>query len=71
MKSITRIKNKETKLAWTIYAVIVLLSVSMLSSCSTNKGYNYKKHYRTQKVKKKVTQFFDIDNCRKNNHSYN
>lgn len=62
-------KKNKTNFAWIIYASLVLIIV-ITSSCSTNKGYNYKKHYRTQKVKKKITQFFDLDNCKKNNHSY-
>lgn len=69
MKSITKIKNKET-FAWAIYIVTVILAVSMLSSCSTQKGYNYKKHYKKQNRKQKIVRLFDIDKCRKNNHAY-
>ncbi len=61
--------RKSTVKAWLIYIVLVTLLAS-LSSCSTTKGYNYKKHYKKQNIKKKVTQLFDLDNCKKNNNAY-
>jgi len=63
------IDNKSTLKAWLVYIVLVTLLAS-ISSCSTQKGYNYKKHYKKQKVKKKVVRFFDLDHCKKNNHAY-
>lgn len=50
---------------------LALVFTIVCTSCSTNKrGYNYKKHYRKQNVKKKFVRLFDIDHCKKNNHAY-
>ena len=52
-----------------LISIITITAITM-TSCSTTKGYNYKKHYKKQNIKNKVTQLFDIDNCKKNNHAY-
>jgi len=52
-----------------LISIITITAITM-TSCSTTKGYNYKKHYKKQNIKKKVTQLFDLDNCKKNNHAY-
>jgi len=61
--------RKSTVKAWLIYIVLVTL-VASVSSCSTTKGYNYKKHYKKQNRKQKVVRIFDLHNCKKNNHAY-
>ena len=62
--------RQKYRLAWLVYLVFVLTLGCLATSCSTQKGYNYKKHYKKQNVKKKVTRFFDLDHCKKNNHTY-
>ncbi len=68
MRTISREKKISVK-AWIIYLVFAI-ALGFLSSCSTTKGYNYGKHYKKQNIKKKVTRLFDLDNCKKNNHTY-
>ena len=64
-------RSLNTIALWLVYGVFVLaLSSIVLSSCSTTKGYNYGKHYKKQNRKKSINRVFDLDNCRKNNHSY-
>lgn len=64
-------KTLNTVAMYLTYALtIVALTSVLLTSCTTSKGYNYSKHYRKQNVKKKLNHLFDLDNCRKNNHTY-
>jgi len=61
--------QQKNKLALLVY-VSALFLASITSSCSTQKGYNYKKHYNKQSRKQKVVRLFDLHNCKKNNHAY-
>ncbi len=69
MKTISREKKISVK-AWIIYLVFAIALGCLATSCSTQEGYNYKKHYKTQRAKKKIVRFFDLDHCKKNNHSF-
>ena len=61
--------QQKNKLALLVYVSAFFLA-SITSSCSTQKGYNYKKHYRKQNRKTNFVRTFDLNNCRKNNHAY-
>jgi hypothetical protein len=54
---------------WIVYLLMVVVVV-LASSCSTQKGYNYKKHYKKQNRKQNFVRIFDLHNCKKNNHAY-
>ena len=70
MKNYKAQQRKVYRLAWLMYLVFALMSGCLATSCSTQKGYNYKKHYKKQNRKKKVVRIFDLHNCKKNNHAY-
>ena len=50
--------QQKYRLAWIIYLVFAIALGCLATSCSTQKGYNYKKHYKTQRAKKKIVRFF-------------
>lgn len=54
---------------WIVYLFMVVVVV-LASSCKTQRGYNYKKHYKKQNRKNKLVRVFDLHNCKKNNHAY-
>lgn len=62
--------QQKCRLAWAMYLVFVITLGCLATSCSTQKGYNYKKHYKKQNRKQNFVRIFDLHDCKKNNHAY-
>ena len=62
--------QQKYRIAWLMYLVFAVTLGCLATSCSTQKGYNYKKHYKKQSRKQNLVRVFDLHNCKKNNHAY-